>query len=516
MTQALAKLSESVSSVATEAGNLATQTREFADDVEAAQNAIRDLCDRVSPSGFLDGLRAVFSGDALDEIKEIAEDVQTVLENFGRQAEGRIDLMQTLVQMLDDAVVSMQQRARREFTHYLGDDVGGAVATAFEFQTNSGEGFIKAGLESIISIQQLDPARFAYDFDGATASWSALADTAKYANPATAMMDPLGTFEHGKDTLKGIVHAEDWRADRPGLGLGGLGFEAAGAVTGLGAAKTAARGATAGADAGELGPAVRAAADAGGAAPIAGRASQITDNLNELADDIPTTPAASGPSGPGVPPSLTEPHVPAPQGVPDSPVPQGVPDSPPPRGVPEPSPHAIPDAPTPHTSEPPPPRGTPESPGPHTVSDSPAPHMSEPTKVESAPAPHTSAPVQTERIPATVGAPETAARADNAPSMTQAPGGGGSDASAPRIPPPDGSAIQFDGRQCARRTSAPRNSAARIRPTDARTTNVGRIASLIADAPRKPDSGATSTPQPGGSAWVWWPSRRRTYRIKRP
>ncbi|KUI25590.1 hypothetical protein AU196_22535 [Mycobacterium sp. IS-1742] len=313
MTSAMSELSRSLSDVATEANNLATQTREFADDVQSTQDAIRDLCDRVSPSGIFDGIKAVFSGDALDEIKEIADDVKEVLENFGRQADGRIALMESLITALDSAVVSMQQSARREFTHYLGDDVGGALASAFEFQSNVGEGAIKAGLESIVGIQQLDPVRFASDPEGATAAWGGVLDTLKYATPSGVAADPAGAFDHGKNMVEGIVHAEDWRADRPGLGLGGVLFEAGSAATGVGAAKTGLRGASAAADAGDTGPAVRAAAGTADAtAPIAGRASDIASKLEDLttlADDVPSG-AASGTHGPALPPSLAEPDAP--------------------------------------------------------------------------------------------------------------------------------------------------------------------------------------------------------------
>jgi hypothetical protein len=243
MTSAISVVSESLSQIASEAGKLATQTHEFADDVAHTQNAIRDLLDRVSPSGFLDGIKAVLSGDALDELKEVAEDIKTVLGGFGRQVEGRTQLLQQLIDWIDGSVVSMQKWARKEFTHYLGEDVGGLAANVFEFQTNVGEGFVKAGIESIQSIEQLDPTRFAYDFDGAKATWGALADTAKYADPMYALTHPIGAFEHGKDMVEGLVHAEDWRADRPGLGVGGLGFEAVTSVTGVGAAKTATKGA---------------------------------------------------------------------------------------------------------------------------------------------------------------------------------------------------------------------------------------------------------------------------------
>ncbi|MBO0679077.1 hypothetical protein JRC04_16555 [Mycolicibacterium sp. S2-37] len=313
MTSAITELAQSVSGIATEAGNLATQTREFADDVKSTQDAIRDLCDRISPSGIFDGIKAVFSGEALDEIKEIADDVKEVLNNFGRQADGRISLMQKLITALDDAVVSMQQSARREFTHYLGEDVGGALATQLEIRSNISEGIIKAGLETVVGIQQLDPTRFASSPDGAGAAWSGVLDTLKYATPTGVAMDPAGALDHGKDMVGGITHAEDWRADRPGLGLGGVLFEAGSAATGVGAAKTGLRGASAAADAGEAGPAVRAAAGtAETTAPIAGRVSEITsqlDDLTTLADDVPSG-AASDARGPALPPSLAEPDVP--------------------------------------------------------------------------------------------------------------------------------------------------------------------------------------------------------------
>ncbi|WP_454786363.1 WXG100-like domain-containing protein [Mycobacterium antarcticum] len=364
MTSAMSELSQSMSSVATEAGNLATQTREFADDVQSTQDAIRDLCDRISPSGFFDGITAVFSGDALDEIKEIADDVQKVLENFGRQVDGRISLMQTLITALDDAVVSLQQTARREFTHYLGDDVGGALASTFEFQSNVSEGALKAGLETIVGIQQLDPTRFASDSEGAAAAWGGVLDTLKYATPNGVAMDPTGAFEHGKDMLGGIVHSEDWRADRPGLGRGGVLFEAGSAATGIGAAKTGLRGVTAAADASEGSAAARAVVGAAeGTAPIAGRASEIAaklDDLTTLSDDIGSG-AAQGAHSSALPSSLADPDLPhapeaprlsetsTPQAVPDSIGPRSTSDAPPPR-VPEAAAH-VPDASAPRTAE---------------------------------------------------------------------------------------------------------------------------------------------------------------------
>jgi uncharacterized protein YoxC len=430
MMSAVSKLSQSLSGVATEAVNLATQTRDFADDVQSTQDTIRDLCDKISPSGFFDGIKAVFSGDALDEIKEIAHDVQKVLENFGRQVDGKISLMQSLITALDDAVVSLQQGARREFTHYLGNDVGGALADVFEFQSNVGEGFIKAGLETVVGIQQLDPTRFASDFDGAKAAWGGVLETFQYATPSGIAADPIGAFEHGKDMLGGIVHAEDWRADRPGLGLGGVVFEAGSAATGVGAAKTGLRGVTAAAEAGEETAAVRAVAGtAESAAPVATRASEIAsqlDDLTTLTDDVPSR-AIPGAHGPSLPPSLTEPNVPH---VPEAP---RLPETPTPHGVPEATgPRSAPAAPAPHPTEVPPAR-VPEASvprpevSPQAGPDTAAPYVPEPTAGQSA----TAAP-ESSRPPVY---PSPAAESVPLHSAPEPAVGSGSVAHAPEMPP---------------------------------------------------------------------------------
>lgn len=418
MTSAISELSQSLSQVASEAGKLATQTREFADDVAQTQNSIRDLLDRVSPSGFLDGIKAVLSGDALEELKEIAEDIKTVLGGFGRQVEGRTQLLQQLIDWIDDSVVSMQKWARKEFTDYLGEDVGGLAANVFEFQTNFGEGFVKAGLESIQSIQQLDPTRFAYDFDGAKATWGALADTAKYADPMYAMTHPIGAFEHGKDMLSGLVHAEDWRADRPGLGLGGFGFEAATTVTGVGAAKTATKGAAEAAE--SAAPEVRAmSGTTSEVSNIGENATKITERLDKL-DDFPTG-ALPGSNGPTLPPSLADPKAPAMPHIPEAPAPRGVPEPTTPHGSGSPTTHAPDSTPVdrspgaPHSSTPTStPAHAPAGPGetPHvgTPPVGGVPESRVPTTTEAPSAPHQSAP-----IPPASTAPPIASHTPEAP-----------------------------------------------------------------------------------------------------
>lgn len=282
---------------------------EFAADVEATQNAIRDLLGRLSPAGFLDGIGALLSGDALDELKEIPEDIRTVLDNLKRQADSRQQSMQDVMQLIDGAVVSLEQKARKEFTHYLGEDVGNAAATVFDFQLNMREGILKGGIGALEDIQQLNPLRFAYDFEGAKDTWGGMLETNFHASIVGQIIDPERAAQTQKEMLQGAVHAEDWTTERPGLGLGQNLFDVGSAmVGGAGAARAGTRAAGEAADA--AGPGVRAAGVVDDAvtetSAIAGRAGSIADNLDDIGDTIP--PGATGvPSGPGVPSSLAEP-----------------------------------------------------------------------------------------------------------------------------------------------------------------------------------------------------------------
>jgi hypothetical protein len=329
--------------IATESVKLATQLFEFAADVEAAQNAIRDLLSRLSPAGIFDGIQAIFSGDALEELKEIADDIRMVLDNLGRQADARQQSMQDVMQLIDGAVVSLEQKARKEFTRYLGEDVGNAVATVFDTSLNMREGIVKGGIGALEDLQQLNPLRYAYDFEGAKDTWGGMLETNFNASVVGQIIDPERAAETQKEILKGLVHAEDWTTERPGLGLGENIFDVGSAfVGGAGVARTGTRAAGEAADAAEgAAPGVRAAGAIDNAvtdtSAIAERAGSISDNLDNLGDNIPNgaTPNAQGPA---IPPSLTEPQVPR---IPDSPG-SRVPDTPTPQ---------MPDSPTPHAPD---------------------------------------------------------------------------------------------------------------------------------------------------------------------
>jgi hypothetical protein len=94
------------------------------------------------------------------------------------------------------------------------------VATVFDTSLNMREGIVKAGIGALEDLQQLNPLRFAYDFEGAKDTWGGMLETNFNASVVGQIFDPERAAETQKVILKGLVHTEDWTTERPGLGLG--------------------------------------------------------------------------------------------------------------------------------------------------------------------------------------------------------------------------------------------------------------------------------------------------------
>lgn len=402
MTSALSQIGAGTSQAADECAKLATQLDEFAADVQSAQDAIRDLLHRLStPGGLFHEVVAVFKGDAFEEIKKIAEDIKAVLHNLKRQATAREQLVQQAMATLDGAVLGFEAHMRKEFIHYLGEDVGSRVSVVFDLNVDIVEGVGKGAVGFGDMITQLNPGRFAYDPQGAGATWKGLVDTGLRTNPFLAPLHPQETLQANKELLKGLVHADDWRGDRPGLGAGETLFDIATLATpGAGAAGAgakgaelaggAARGFKAGGEAADAaGAAGRAGARAGEAAGAARGFTSVTEesgklatSLNKVGDDV----VAGAQSGrlPSATPAPVLDHAPTPAGpaaearvAPHAPAPVG--DHPTVGGMHEPAPAASAPHPGGAPGEQLPGSGaghTPQSAAPHTSLDG---HPSEPT-----------------------------------------------------------------------------------------------------------------------------------------
>lgn len=231
-----------------------------------------------------------------------------------------------------------------------------------------------------LGLVDLSPHWLAFDPQGVGATWTGLAKTAWKGSLFNAAINPEEFAETQLAELKGIVHAEDWTGDRPGLGAGenvfdiatliapGLG-EAGAAADGAGAA---ARGAEAEAEA--VGAAGRVTGKgAEGLGGITGARGALTD-ITKASADLPTKlegvsgnlpeikpPASGSPVAvpPGKPlespvesaPRPADGAPPAPQGsTPATTSPGSAGGSPTPSGGPSGGPHGPDSSPTPATS----------------------------------------------------------------------------------------------------------------------------------------------------------------------
>jgi hypothetical protein len=162
--RAFSKLGDDMAAIGAECDKLAKSLDDFANQVQRTQDAIRDLLHRLgSPSGLLHEVVEVFKGHGLDEVKKIADDIKAVLSNLMREAQAREQELSQGMQMLDGLVRGLQIYVRGEITHFVGEDVGNPLATAFDTYTDVGEGLIKDVVGLPQGVQALNPLRFGYD-----------------------------------------------------------------------------------------------------------------------------------------------------------------------------------------------------------------------------------------------------------------------------------------------------------------------------------------------------------------
>jgi hypothetical protein len=316
---ALSKMGAGMASLGEQCGKMAATLDDFANEVGHAQHAIRDLLHRLgSLFDLWHDVVSIFDGDAIDEIKKIAEDINAVLHNLGREARALEQGMKLGMQVLDGLIVGVEKDMRGQFTRLLGDDVGNPVATVFDTWVNANEGVLKDAVGTVQSMEDLDPRWFLIDPKGAAATWMGMTKTGlinDFLNPQEAGQANIQMF-------KSMLHLEDWRRDRPGLGaaenlfdvatlfLPGVG-EAGAGVKGAGAA---ARGAEVGGEvadaAGTVGRGGRAAGDLGDLAGAGGALGEIgkvgsglTKDFQGLAGDLPKPDPQLGDRPVGLPPS---------------------------------------------------------------------------------------------------------------------------------------------------------------------------------------------------------------------
>lgn len=340
---------------------LAGQIDSFATTVENAQNAIRDLLHQLSFSGIVNTIGGMFEGhNPLDKIKQIAHDIDTVLNNMKREANAMDQAVSQGINDLDGLTNKLEAWANKEFVEVFGQEVGGALAANFTALVDIQEGGFKFVAQTAQGLEQLDPTRFVYDPEGAGKAWLGTAKTlgemALVGDPFTAplalanpgirndvtnlgkSMIDFDDFKNGHP-LRGLAYnaAQVGSLIIPGVGEAAPAADAAGGAARVGAAGAEAEtrvGGTVARDTGAV--ASRGGAAAAGADQVASRAGNITKDL----DKVGVPEAAPGPTAAGKAP--VEPPVSAPK--PEA--------APVPKAEPAPSPAPAHEAPAPHPSQP--------------------------------------------------------------------------------------------------------------------------------------------------------------------
>lgn len=413
---ALSKIGDCLSQVGDLSGKLATNLDNFADQVNQAHNHIRDLLNRLgSLTDLGHDLMLIVKGDALDEIKKIADEINGVLRDLGREARAGEQGVKLGMRLVDGLVVKLEKYTRGQLKDFLGYAVGNQVATVFDTWLNANEGVLKGAVGMATSMGDLLPVWSAVDPEGYAATWTGLAKNVWKGSLFNAVLNPKEVGDTELQQIKSMLHVEDWRRDRPGLGAGenlfdfatlflpGAG-EAGAAADGAGAAARGAEAAGAAGRAGEkaAGGLGEIAGARGAFAGISKTGGDLTKSLEGVTKDLPEikppesgSPVALPPGKPIEPPVESAPR-PA-DGAPGAP---HAPDSAPQAAAPAPGPTPPeaprPDAPAgPHEPASAPPSAPTVPGGPHDPvpppeaprepADAPAGGAHEPASVPSAP-----------------------------------------------------------------------------------------------------------------------------------
>lgn len=427
---ALSNIGDCLAKVGDLSGKLATNLDNFADQVNQAHNHIRDLLNRLgSLTDLGHDLMLIIKGDALDEIKKIADDINGVLHDLGREARAGEQGVKRGMQVVDGLVVKLEKYTRGQLKDFLGDPVGNQVATVFDTWLNANEGVLKGAVGMATSMGDLLPVWSAVDPEGYAATWTGLAKNVWKGSLFNAILNPREAADTELQQIKSLLHVEDWSKARPGLGFGENLFDVATLfVPGAGEAGAAADGAGAvarGAEAAEAAGAAGRAGEtaAGGIREIAGAqgafagisktGGDLTKSLEGVTKDLPDikppasgSPVALSPGKPIEPPVESAPR-PA-DGAPGEPHAPTTPTGSTPAEAPPPGAPGGPHEPAPT------PAGAPAG-GPHDPVSSPAEAPHEPASVPATPAggPHEPAtvPAEAPREPVPAQGPREPARA---------------------------------------------------------------------------------------------------------
>lgn len=209
---ALSDLGGGATALAGVADGMAASISDFAADVLETQDAIRDLLNRISLDGLWDTVTGILSGDGDRVLREIAEDVGTVLENFQNQVKGVLGLLDELTILLGEAADAFQKWIRPVLVEAFGDTIGNQLADNINLYNDIQVG-VANGVIGLVAgtIALADPD-----------TWKGLADTAVMLAKDPTMLDDVL-----KQAGSEFIALDEITGDNPGRGIGEAGFNIA-------------------------------------------------------------------------------------------------------------------------------------------------------------------------------------------------------------------------------------------------------------------------------------------------
>jgi Tuberculosis necrotizing toxin len=214
---------DSTTSIVQQCQKIAAQLNSYADKVDHVHAAILDLLARIcDPMTGIKEIWDVLTDEDEDEIKHIADDIKTVVDNFAGEVDALGDQIAATVSTATTAATTMGRYAAKEWDHFLhGTEVGKVVNQAGQVFKGVGE---EAG-EFVQGLWEFSPQRFQVDPVG-------------YVNDLTRMVQgeaPLvglggdnapGVLESWKALGKGVTHWDEW-SKNPAEAAGKTAFDVA-------------------------------------------------------------------------------------------------------------------------------------------------------------------------------------------------------------------------------------------------------------------------------------------------
>ncbi len=195
----------SAAGILQQCATIATQLTSMAAKIDAVHAAILDLLSRICDP--LTGLKEVWdilTGEDEDEIRKIANDIRTIVNQFTAEVDALRQQIATALTESTTILSTMGRYAEKEWDHFLhGTDVGRALDHVGQI----GGGVLTEAGGVIQGFWNLNPVRAFVDPDG---FWHSVDGTLDHLESLAGLDGEQSFKEAWKDLGKDVVHWDEW------------------------------------------------------------------------------------------------------------------------------------------------------------------------------------------------------------------------------------------------------------------------------------------------------------------